>query len=852
MAKKTIVRTKYPLEDNVKRMVFIRPGGGGGGEFTIPWATRAETDAGVLTDKALNPDVGAYAYDRLRHPGQHTAGKGTKVYPLVIDSGTVTIDSRKSDVFDLTLTDDVAFANPVNPINGQTINILLKQDEFGSRLATFGNQWTFVNRIDPVLSTDPGAVDMLSCQWDPSSAKMRCSFIPDFGTGYVTPPDYTLGDFSFVSLGGGNEVVIGKDLYLPEIYFRTIVGEGDVEVTTVDDTIVISYTTPETVDVTGVSFLTHSSVEDFPGLPEARMLQAGSNLLIDNFTTDGIVEISCVDPGVPPGGTTGQTLRKITDDDYDFDWADSPEGGVSALGDLDDVSVATAVDGDALIYDAAYGTWVPGASSSVAALDDLTDVNTAGVVDGDALIYDAAYGTWGPGVVAASLLRFSANARFDYYNDFIGTDHATDDGWVTSTSSGGTVTQPASSAGHPGAILLQTSTSTSGYGLTALAPIGGSAFSAEEMFFMPTGADEVNLEICFKVNALFSASNPGQYRLGFIDELSTYANRAYLELGTSNIVVNTRGGGSASTTDVSAAISAATWHVLKVQLTATAVRYWIDGVLQDTHTTNLPAAGMTVAMLAQNSGATGINHALTVDYAHVWGTTDRDSAASEEPGSIFALDDLTDVNTAGVADGDALVYDFATNTWVPGASSSVGALNDLSDVDTTGVGDGDALVYDAAYGTWVPMAGGAGVAALNDLTDVTVASPAEAEILTYDGSGWVNAAPASADPQDIPISRSPTTSFTLALTDRGCAINFTPTASGTITIPANASIAFPVGSVVVVHNRSSYQQTIDITSDTLEMVCSGLTGSRVLYRYGTAVLHKIATTTWRLMGANIA
>jgi hypothetical protein len=71
---------------------------------------------------------------------------------------------------------------------------------------------------------------------------MRCTLVPNFGSGYVPPPDYTLDDFAFVNLGGGNEIVIGPDSYLPEMNFRTIVGSGDITVSTVDDTVVVSYT----------------------------------------------------------------------------------------------------------------------------------------------------------------------------------------------------------------------------------------------------------------------------------------------------------------------------------------------------------------------------------------------------------------------------------------------------------------------------------------------------------------------------------------------------------------------------------------------------------------------------------
>jgi len=65
-----------------------------------------------------------------------------------------------------------------------------------------------------------------------------------------------------------------------------------------------------------------------------------------------------------------------------------------------------------------------------------------------------------------------------------------------------------------------------------------------------------------------------------------------------------------------------------------------------------------------------------------------------------ALDDLSDVDTGGVTDGDALVWDSGSSTWVPGTVAAT--LAGLTDVDLSGVADGDALVYDAGSSKWVP------------------------------------------------------------------------------------------------------------------------------------------------------
>lgn len=215
---------------------------GAGGIAEIPWATREETDAGVLTDKALNPDVGAYAYDRFRHVGQHSAGKGTATVVVTPSAGSFQIDGSLSNVFRLDMTNNFVLANPINPVNGQTINIHIVQDVAGGHTLTFGNQWKFTNRITPVLTSTAYASDLLSCQWDETDSVMKCSFIPDFGAGYTPPtaPDFV--DFAFVNVGGGNNLF--RDVVGTDVNFRTIVGDGDIAVSTVGDTIVVGHTSP--------------------------------------------------------------------------------------------------------------------------------------------------------------------------------------------------------------------------------------------------------------------------------------------------------------------------------------------------------------------------------------------------------------------------------------------------------------------------------------------------------------------------------------------------------------------------------------------------------------------------------
>jgi hypothetical protein len=100
-------------------------------------------------------------------------------------------------------------------------------------------------------------------------------------------------------------------------------------------------------------------------------------------------------------------------------------------------------------------------------------------------------------------------------------------------------------------------------------------------------------------------------------------------------------------------------------------------------------------------------------------------------------------------------------------------------------------------------------------------------------------------------SNPETVSYTLALTDIGLSIDFTGAAGQTITIPANASVAFPVGSCVTVTNNSANTLSIAIATDTLRHAGTANTGTRTLAQYGVATARKVASTTWIIGGSGL-
>lgn len=107
---------------------------------------------------------------------------------------------------------------------------------------------------------------------------------------------------------------------------------------------------------------------------------------------------------------------------------------------------------------------------------------------------------------------------------------------------------------------------------------------------------------------------------------------------------------------------------------------------------------------------------------------------------------------------------------------------------------------------------------------------------------------------DIP-QNSQAADYTLVLADAGKHI-YHPSADATArawTIPANSSVAFPVGTAITfINGLGAGAVTISITTDTLVLAGSGSTGSRSLLPPGVATAVKVAPTVWVISGQGIS
>lgn len=90
--------------------------------------------------------------------------------------------------------------------------------------------------------------------------------------------------------------------------------------------------------------------------------------------------------------------------------------------------------------------------------------------------------------------------------------------------------------------------------------------------------------------------------------------------------------------------------------------------------------------------------------------------------------------------------------------------------------------------------------------------------------------------------------YVLVVSDRGKHISIT---TGGVTIPANATVAFPIGTTIGVFNNSATAQNIAITTDELKLAGTTSTGTRTLAGWGLASLLKVGTTTWVISGTGV-
>jgi hypothetical protein len=162
------------------------------------------------------------------------------------------------------------------------------------------------------------------------------------------------------------------------------------------------------------------------------------------------------------------------------------------------------------------------------------------------------------------------------------------------------------------------------------------------------------------------------------------------------------------------------------------------------------------------------------------------------------------------------------------------------------VGDGTTLSFTAA-GTSGQLLQSNGASAPTFTGAPALGTPASGILssCTVDGTDAVGF-------RNIPVN-SQSAAYTTVLADSGKVI-FHPSTDAnarTFTIPANSSVAYPIGTAITFINMTAAVVSIAITTDTMYLSSAGTTGTRSLAIYGSATAIKMTSTTWLISGSGL-
>jgi hypothetical protein len=192
------------------------------------------------------------------------------------------------------------------------------------------------------------------------------------------------------------------------------------------------------------------------------------------------------------------------------------------------------------------------------------------------------------------------------------------------------------------------------------------------------------------------------------------------------------------------------------------------------------------------------------------------------------------------------------------ANGGTGVANNAASTLTISGAYATTLTVSAATGVTLPTTGTlATLAGTETLTNKTLTSPTlTTPALGTPASGNLSSCTADGTDQvgfkNIP-QNSQSAAYTLVLADAGKHI-FHPSTDAnarTFTIPANSSVAYPIGTALTFINMTAAVVTIAITTDTMYLSSAGTTGSRSLAIYGSATAIKMTSTTWLISGSGL-
>jgi hypothetical protein len=254
---------------------------------------------------------------------------------------------------------------------------------------------------------------------------------------------------------------------------------------------------------------------------------------------------------------------------------------------------------------------------------------------------------------------------------------------------------------------------------------------------------------------------------------------------------------------------------------------------------------------------------------------------------------MATINTTDPKPG--FVYDLDTDTWYPLAGIAAQSLDGLTDVIITSPATNQSLIYDGTNwvnstevgdvtavtsGTGITVTNGTGpipsiainTAVTADLSTAQTLTNKTVNLTSNTLSGTIaqfNTALSDADfatlagtetltnktltDPKINLTFDPQTSSTYitVLNDNGQVVTMDNASANTLSIPTNASVAYPVGTQINILQIGAGQTTIQaVTSATTTILSTGATAAapKLRARYSMATCIKAATDLWYVVG----
>lgn len=267
----------------------------------------------------------------------------------------------------------------------------------------------------------------------------------------------------------------------------------------------------------------------------------------------------------------------------------------------------------------------------------------------------------------------------------------------------------------------------------------------------------------------------------------------------------------------------------------------------DLTSTNLATTNLAVTnLLAGNATATNVNATTAI----LTNLTSTNATSTNLNATTAVLTNLTSTNATSTnlnATTAVLTNLTSTNATSTNLNATTAILTNLTSTNATAtnLNATTAVLTNLTSTNATSTNLNATTAALTNLTS-TNATTTNLTATTVLDAGTIGAAAPGF--RGLP-QNAQTGAYTLALSDIGKQVSNT---TGGWVIPANASVAFPIGAAVVLFNNSGSSQTVSITSDTLRHAGTATTGTRTLAQYGLATCTKVASTTWVITGAGLS